>query len=156
MLPNSLKKKKKKRKVCRSLQKIVYNMDNLRHTACMVDNPLLVDNSASLFNCTTVGRSFDLLTVPSSICSRWFTPVFQCLCLGPSMSCSWFSCILASARHWAQCFVSSITKTRLFKYIENFTTKNWKFSDKKTLIFSYFCSKHRLWVLVRTASARRF
>ena len=27
----------------------------------------------------------------------------------------------------------------------------------KTLIFfSYFCSKHRLWVLVRTASQRRF
>ena len=24
------------------------------------------------------------------------------------------------------------------------------------IIFSYFCSKHRLWVLVRTASARRF
>ena len=23
-----------------------------------------------------------------------------------------------------------ITKTRLFKYIENFTAKNWKFSDK--------------------------
>ena len=31
---------------------------------------------------------------------------------------------------------SAITKTRLFKYIENFTSKNWKFSDKKTLIFS--------------------
>ena len=30
-----------------------------------------------------------------------------------------------------------ITKTRLFKYIENFTTKNWKFSDRN----SYFCSK---------------
>ena len=28
-----------------------------------------------------------------------------------------------------------ITKTRLFKYIENLTTKNWKFSDKKNLIF---------------------
>ena len=27
---------------------------------------------------------------------------------------------------------------------------------KKTDIFSYFCSKHRLWVLVRTASVRRF
>ena len=26
-------------------------------------------------------------------------------------------------------------KTRLFKYIENFTTKNWKFSDKNTDIF---------------------
>ena len=24
-----------------------------------------------------------------------------------------------------------ITKTRLFKYIVNFTSKNWKFSDKK-------------------------
>ena len=27
--------------------------------------------------------------------------------------------------------LSIITKTDLFKYIENFTTKNWKFSDKK-------------------------
>ena len=26
---------------------------------------------------------------------------------------------------------SRITKTRLFKYIENFISKNWKFSDKK-------------------------
>ena len=29
----------------------------------------------------------------------------------------------------------SITKTRLFKYIENFTSKNWKFSDKNSDIF---------------------
>ena len=29
----------------------------------------------------------------------------------------------------------SIMKTRLFKYIENFTTKNWKFSDKNSDIF---------------------
>ena len=33
-----------------------------------------------------------------------------------------------------QCVVTmyapAITKTRLFKYIENFTSKNWKFSDK--------------------------
>ena len=36
-----------------------------------------------------------------------------------------------------------------------FTTKNWKFSDKKFWYFSYFCSKHRLWVLVRTASKHR-
>ena len=28
-----------------------------------------------------------------------------------------------------------ITKTCLFKYTENFTTKKWKFSDKKILIF---------------------
>ena len=34
-----------------------------------------------------------------------------------------------------------ITKTRLFKYIENFTTKNWKFSDKNSNIFSTFLLK---------------
>ena len=41
-----------------------------------------------------------------------------------------------------------ITKTHLFKYIENFSSKNLKFSDKKLWYFSYFCSKHRVWVLV--------
>ena len=49
-----------------------------------------------------------------------------------------------------------ITKTCLFKYNENFTTKKWKFSDKKFWYFSYFCSKRRLWVLLRTASTRWF
>ena len=34
-----------------------------------------------------------------------------------------------------------ITKTHLFKYI-----------DKNLWYFSYFCSKHRLWIIVRTAS----
>ena len=34
-----------------------------------------------------------------------------------------------------------ITKTRLFKYIENFTIKKWKFSDKKILIFFIFLLK---------------
>ena len=53
----------------------------------------------------------------------------------------------------------------LGKHYENTPIKiYWKFhhqkrtfSDKKKIwYFSYFCSKHRLWVLVRTASARRF
>ena len=48
------------------------------------------------------------------------------------------------------------TKTRLFKFTENFPTKKWKFLGKKFWYFSYFCSKHRLWVLVRTASTRQF
>ena len=38
----------------------------------------------------------------------------------------------------------NITKTCPFKYTENFTTKKWKFSDKKFWYFSYFCSQHRL------------
>ena len=31
--------------------------------------------------------------------------------------------------------INYITKTRLFKYIENFTIKNWKFSDKNSDVF---------------------
>ena len=46
--------------------------------------------------------------------------------------------------------LSSITKTRLFKVIENFTTKKGKLQIKKIWYFSYFCSKHRLWVLTST------
>ena len=64
-----------------------------------------------------------------------------------------FTMRLCRCKGW---FGFSITKTCLFKYIENFTSKNWKISDKNFWYFSYFCSKHRLWVLVRTASVRRF
>ena len=55
--------------------------------------------------------------------------------------------------------IFAITKTRLFKYIENFTSKVFRrekhffFFFFFFFFFSYFCSKHRLWVLVTTASA---
>ena len=35
-----------------------------------------------------------------------------------------------------------ITKTRLFKYTENFISKNWKFSDKKTLILFHISAQN--------------
>ena len=38
-------------------------------------------------------------------------------------------------------YVHCITKTRLFKYIEKFTTQNWKFSNIKTLLFFIFLLK---------------
>ena len=54
----------------------------------------------------------------------------------------------------------SITKIiHLFKYIENLKPKkeNCQIKNSDTFhIYIYFCSKHRLWVLVRTASARQF
>ena len=34
-------------------------------------------------------------------------------------------------------YVVAITKTRLFKYIENFTSTNWKFSAKKLIFFKF-------------------
>ena len=39
--------------------KICYNMDILRQTACMIANPVMVDNFAFLFNCTKMDRSSD-------------------------------------------------------------------------------------------------
>ena len=37
-----------------------------------------------------------------------------------------------------------------------YNPKKENFQIKKIWYFSYFCSKYRLWILVRTASARRF
>ena len=37
--------------------KLGYNMDILRQTACMAVDPIMVDNFAIVFNCTTVCRS---------------------------------------------------------------------------------------------------
>ena len=43
-----------------------------------------------------------------------------------------------------------------FQIYRKFHLQKLKISDKKLRYFSYFYSKHRLWVLVRTALARRF
>ena len=39
--------------------KIDYNIDVLRQTACLVVNPIKVNNFAYLFDCTTVGQASD-------------------------------------------------------------------------------------------------
>ena len=39
--------------------KIGYNIDVLRQTACLVVDPIKVNNFAYLFNCTKVGRASD-------------------------------------------------------------------------------------------------
>ena len=45
-------------------------------------------------------------------------------------------CVALETKLHSNSFYSySITKTNLFKYIENFTTKNWKFSDNNSDIF---------------------
>ena len=50
-------------------------------------------------------------------------------------------------------FFIIITKTRLFKW-KILPPKSWKLSGKNPL-FSHFYTKHRLWLFVITASARR-
>ena len=49
-----------------------------------------------------------------------------------------------------------ITKTRPCNIQRFFTAEKMTISVDYFFTFSYFCSKHRLWVQVRTASLRRF
>ena len=83
-------------------------------------NPIMVKSFTLLIKCTTVDRSADSMTTPSSICFR------------------------------------SLRKHAYSNTLKILPQKNDKSSDKKFWYFSYFCSKHRLWVFVRTASSRRF
>ena len=47
------------KKIIFRYKKIGYNIDVLRQTACLVVNPIKVDNLAYLFDCTKLGRASD-------------------------------------------------------------------------------------------------
>ena len=47
-----------KKKIVR-YKKIGYNIDVSRQTACLVDDPIKVNDFAYLFHCTTVGQASD-------------------------------------------------------------------------------------------------
>ena len=40
-------------------RRIGYNLNVMRQSACLVFNPILVDNYADFFNCTPAGRASD-------------------------------------------------------------------------------------------------
>ena len=44
---------------------IGYNINIMRQSACLVFNPIMVNNFASLFNCTPVGRASDSMMAPT-------------------------------------------------------------------------------------------
>ena len=50
------------RKLINRYKKIGYSLDIMRHTACLVVNPIIVDGYASLLNCTTAVRASDSMT----------------------------------------------------------------------------------------------
>ena len=59
-------------------------MHIMRQTACLVVNPITVNNFADLFNCTPVGRVSDLMMVPAkSFQLSWLGPNDQSL-VGPT------------------------------------------------------------------------
>ena len=55
-----------------SLEKIItryrgigYDLNVMRQSACLVFNPITVDNYAAFFNCTPVGRASDSMMAPT-------------------------------------------------------------------------------------------
>ena len=53
------------RKLINRYKRIGYNPYIMRQIACLVINPIMVDNYASLFNCTAVVRASDSMTASS-------------------------------------------------------------------------------------------
>ena len=50
------------RKIIVRYKRIRYNINIMRQSACLVFNPITVNNFASLFNCTPVGRASDSMS----------------------------------------------------------------------------------------------
>ena len=64
---------------------------------------------------------------------------------GVKMTQSWYISHAKKFRYFFTCeniIFIHITKTRLFKYIENLTSKTWKFSDNKTVIFFHISAQN--------------
>ena len=53
------------RKIIIRHKRIGYYLNAKRQSACLVINPILVDNFAKLFNCTPVDRASDSLMAPT-------------------------------------------------------------------------------------------
>ena len=50
-------------KIISHYKKTGYNINVLQQTACLVVNPITIDNFTFLFNCTQVGRTSDSMMV---------------------------------------------------------------------------------------------
>ena len=53
------------RKIIVRYKRIGYNINIMRQSACLVFNPITVNNFASLFNCTPVGRASESMMAPT-------------------------------------------------------------------------------------------
>ena len=53
------------RKIITRYRRIGYNLNVMRQSACLVFNPITVDNYAAFFNCTPLGRASDSMMAPT-------------------------------------------------------------------------------------------
>ena len=71
------------RKIIVRYKRIGYNINIMRQSACLVFNPITVNNFASLFNCTPVGRASDSMMAPT------LSYLFQLVWAGAFLSVAW-------------------------------------------------------------------
>ena len=53
------------RKIKKRHKRIIYDLNVMRQSACLVINQIMVDNFAALFNCTPVDRASDSMKTPT-------------------------------------------------------------------------------------------
>ena len=53
------------RKIITRYRRIGYNLNVMRRSACLVFNPIMVDNYATFFHGTPVGRASDSMMAPT-------------------------------------------------------------------------------------------
>ena len=67
------------RKIIIRHKHIGYDLNVMRQSACLVINPITVDNFAALFNCTPVDRALDSMMAPT------FSYIIHFCWLGPEL-----------------------------------------------------------------------
>ena len=53
------------RKIIIHHKRIGYDLNVMRHCACLVNNPIMIDNFAALFNCSPVDWASDSMMAPT-------------------------------------------------------------------------------------------
>ena len=104
------------RKIMMPYKRIGYNLNVMRHSACLVINPITVDGYAALFNCTPVDRATDstdsMMARPKAIHFSWLGPELSSVAWSTGAQliifCFRFSVVLfdrpgISIRHAAHC-----------------------------------------------------
>ena len=114
-------------------------------TACVVIRPVLVDNFASLCNCTTVDRVSDRMTDASSVYFRRFMPSVWSAYRGPTWGFPflWFQIEPSSLFHsvlwlqWALVISKSKGIAEILRDISSSTYQIWRIEQKinRTTIF---------------------
>ena len=97
------------RKILTRYRRIGYNLNVMRQSACLVFNPVMVDNYAAFFNCTPMGRASDSVMASTTlgwprhkaIRFSWLGPELLVCCLAHRCSTRVFPLLWVSVSYSA-------------------------------------------------------